>query len=70
MSVAPSSRRWGSVGITTALRTAWDLSRWLPMVEAVVALDALARVGRFAPALCSGSTAATRGLAGAVVCPE
>ena len=34
---------------TTALRTARDLARWLPTVEAVVAMDALARVGRFAP---------------------
>lgn len=40
---------FGGVQITTALRTAWDLARWLPTVEAVVAMDALARVGRFAP---------------------
>jgi very-short-patch-repair endonuclease len=39
----------GDLAITTALRTAWDLARWLPTVEAVVAMDALARVGRFAP---------------------
>lgn len=39
----------GDVPVTTALRTAWDLARWLPTVEAVVAIDALARVGRFAP---------------------
>lgn len=39
----------GGVAITNALRTAWDLARWLPTVEAVVAMDALARVGRFAP---------------------
>ncbi len=39
----------GGVPVTTALRTAWDLARWLPTVEAVVAMDALARVGRFAP---------------------
>jgi Protein of unknown function (DUF559) len=39
----------GSVLVTTALRTAWDLARWLPTVEAVAAMDALARVGRFAP---------------------
>ncbi len=39
----------GGVAITSALRTAWDLARWLPTVEAVVAMDALARVGRFAP---------------------
>jgi hypothetical protein len=35
---------------TTALRTAWDLARWLPTVEAVVAMDSLAKVGRFTPA--------------------
>ncbi|MGH3933955.1 MAG: endonuclease domain-containing protein [Pseudonocardiaceae bacterium] len=39
----------GGVLVTTALRTAWDLARWLPTVEAVVAMDALARVGRFTP---------------------
>jgi very-short-patch-repair endonuclease len=38
----------GGIPLTTALRTAWD-PRWLPTVEAVVAMDALARVGRFAP---------------------
>ena len=37
------------IPVTTALRTAWDLARWLSTVEAVVALDALARVGRFEP---------------------
>ncbi len=39
----------GGVAITSALRTAWDLARWLPTVEAVVAMDAVSRVGRFAP---------------------
>jgi hypothetical protein len=39
----------GGVPVTTALRTAWDLARWLPTVEAVVAMDALARIGRFTP---------------------
>jgi len=39
----------GDLPTTTALRTAWDLARWLPTVESVVAMDALARVGRFAP---------------------
>jgi very-short-patch-repair endonuclease len=38
------------VPVTTALRTAWDLARWLPTVEAVIALDALASAGRFPPA--------------------
>lgn len=34
---------------TTPFRTAWDLGRRLRLVEAVVAIDALARVGRFDP---------------------
>ena len=33
--------------VTTALRTAWDLARRLPLVEAVVAVDALAHGGAF-----------------------
>lgn len=37
------------VPMTTPLRTGWDLARWLPTVEAVVAVDALARVGGYAP---------------------
>jgi hypothetical protein len=36
--------------LTNPTRTAWDLARRLPTVEAVVAVDALARVGRFDPA--------------------
>jgi hypothetical protein len=39
----------GGLLTTTVLRTAWDLARWLPTVEAVVAMDALTRVGRFTP---------------------
>jgi Protein of unknown function (DUF559) len=35
---------------TTPLRTAWDLARWRPLVEAVVAVDALARRCAFDPA--------------------
>lgn len=35
---------------TTPLRTAWDLARRLDLVEAVVAVDALARRGGFDPA--------------------
>jgi very-short-patch-repair endonuclease len=35
--------------VTTAARTAWDLARRLPLVEAVVAVDALAHRGSFAP---------------------
>ncbi|MBV9313904.1 MAG: DUF559 domain-containing protein [Pseudonocardia sp.] len=37
------------VRVTSAIRTAWDLCRRLSVVEAVVALDALSRVGRFRP---------------------
>jgi hypothetical protein len=36
--------------VTTPFRTAWDLGRRLRLTEAVVAVDALARLGRFAPA--------------------
>jgi hypothetical protein len=42
----------GGAAVTTSRRTAYDLVRWLApenLVEAVVALDALARVGRFRP---------------------
>lgn len=35
--------------VTTPVRTAWDLARSLPTVEAVVAVDALARTGPFPP---------------------
>jgi len=38
------------VRITTGVRTAWDLARRLPLVEGVVAVDALARVTGFDPA--------------------
>lgn len=38
------------VRITSRLRTAFDLARWLPLTEGVVAVDALAR-GEFAPDL-------------------
>lgn len=37
--------------VTTPVRTAWDLARRLGRTEAVVAVDALARVGRFDPAV-------------------
>jgi len=39
----------GDCRVTTPLRTAWDLARRLELVEAVVAVDALARRGGFAP---------------------
>lgn len=35
--------------VTSPTRTAWDLCRRLSLVEAVVALDAVARIGRFPP---------------------
>lgn len=36
--------------VTTPLRTAWDLARRLELVDAVIAVDSLARVGGFEPA--------------------
>jgi len=39
----------GGCRVTAPLRTAWDLARRLSLVDAVVAVDALARVGGFAP---------------------
>jgi very-short-patch-repair endonuclease len=47
--------------VTNPLRTAWDLARRLPLVEAVAALDALARRGRFAPAHLLAYRAAVKG---------
>ncbi len=41
--------RAGGCRVTSPLRTAWDLARRRPLVEAVVAVDALARRGRFPP---------------------
>ncbi|WP_219413364.1 DUF559 domain-containing protein [Pseudonocardia nigra] len=40
----------GGLPVTTALRTAFDLARRGPLVDAVVAVDALAYNGRFDPA--------------------
>ncbi|HEY9414781.1 MAG TPA: DUF559 domain-containing protein [Pseudonocardia sp.] len=37
------------VRMTSARRTAWDLARRLPLEDAVVVVDSLARVGRFEP---------------------
>ncbi|WP_232665974.1 DUF559 domain-containing protein [Pseudonocardia sp. TRM90224] len=37
--------------VTSPIRTAWDLGRRLRLAEAVVAVDALARLGAFDPAL-------------------
>jgi very-short-patch-repair endonuclease len=43
--------RWTARGcpVTSPFRTAWDLARRVDLVDAVVALDALAARGRFAP---------------------
>jgi very-short-patch-repair endonuclease len=40
----------GGVLVTDERRTAWDLGRRPPLLDAVIAIDALARVGEFAPA--------------------
>lgn len=49
----PAAETWTAYGcsVTSPLRTAYDLARRLPLVEAVVAVDALCRVPRsgFAP---------------------
>lgn len=42
-------RTAGGCRVTSPLRTAWDLGRRPDLVEAVVAVDALAGLGRFAP---------------------
>jgi hypothetical protein len=63
--LAPSDRTWvGGCELTTPLRTARDLARRLPRVEAVVALDALARAGSFAPAELLARRAVERGARG------
>ncbi|GEL23174.1 hypothetical protein PSU4_21280 [Pseudonocardia sulfidoxydans NBRC 16205] len=50
----PAAETWSAHGcpVTSPLRTAYDLARRLPLVEAVVAVDALGRVpaARFVPA--------------------
>jgi very-short-patch-repair endonuclease len=51
----------GGCRVTTAERTAWDLARRLPLVEAVVALDALAHHGAFLPAALLARRAASPG---------
>jgi hypothetical protein len=47
--------------VTSYERTAWDLVRRLDAVEGVVALDALSRVGGFAPAAVLARPAGVRG---------
>jgi very-short-patch-repair endonuclease len=39
----------GGVLVTDERRTAWDLGRRPPLLDAVIAIDALARVGEFTP---------------------
>jgi len=56
--------------VTTAARTAWDLARRLPLVEAVVATDALARLGPFAPADLLARRLAEPGARGSQRLPE
>lgn len=43
--------------VTSAIRTAYDLSRWSTQIEGVVAADALGRIGRFGPAALLGMAA-------------
>jgi len=50
--------------VTAPLRTAWDLARRLPLVEAVVAVDAVAAAGSFAPADLLARRAGTPGARG------
>ena len=50
--------------VTAPLRTAWDLARRLPLIEAVVAVDALAHGRAFAPADLLARCAAQRGARG------
>ena len=55
--------RIGGVRITSRMRTAFDLARWLEPTEGVVAVDALAR-GEFAPDLLLNFAARYRGVRG------
>jgi hypothetical protein len=56
--------------VTTELRTAWDLARRLPLVEAVVAVDALGRVGGFGAAEVRTRDAVSPGARGCRRLPE
>jgi alpha-1,2-mannosyltransferase len=47
--------------VTTPMRTAYDLGRRLDLVEAVAAVDALARIGRFAPSMLLNGPVGARG---------
>jgi hypothetical protein len=52
------------ITITTELRTVFDCSRWLSLIEAVVVADAIAHTGAITPADLAAYTAAHRGLRG------
>lgn len=58
---ADEVRRAGGCRVTSPLRTAWDLARRLDRTEAVVAVDALSRCGRFAPQELADFRAGRRG---------
>ena len=60
----------GGVRVTTPLRTAWDLARRGDLVERVVAVDALARVGGFNPDLLLNFLAHYPGVRGSASVPE
>jgi very-short-patch-repair endonuclease len=51
----------GSLRVTTPLRTAYDLGRRLELVRAVTAVDALARIGGFAPPVLLDGPVGARG---------
>jgi very-short-patch-repair endonuclease len=51
--------------MTTWLRTAFDCARWLPLVEAVVVVDALAHIGAITLDELSAYLASHRGVTGA-----
>jgi len=56
--------------VTTAARTAWDLARRLPLIEAVVTVEALARRGAFHPATLLARRAANPGAKNSRRLPE
>jgi very-short-patch-repair endonuclease len=69
--IAPGEiRECREVRLTTPMRNAWDLARRDELVEAVVAVDALARVGRFRPDLLLNFLAHYPGARGAGAVPE
>jgi hypothetical protein len=69
---APGPERSSARGcvVTAPLRTAWDLARRLPLEEAVVAVDCLARSGGFAPSALLDRADAERGRPGVKRLPD